>query len=152
MKWSIARSINFPISWELSGQFHAPVTLAPGKEPPISTEYEDLCSSVPVWTRWTREKLLPVRIGTHSLVTKPIMLFGWYISGLNIMLVHCWWHTHEVGNSFLIIRFLIAVYFKLRHLLYKPGLVVTTSENHCNMFRHSDNVWVSWFCIFHLVC
>jgi hypothetical protein len=27
---------------ELSGQFHAPVTLTPGKEPPISTEYEDL--------------------------------------------------------------------------------------------------------------
>ena len=58
VKWSIARSIKFPISWSLSGELLAPVTLAPGKELLYPLNMKTWCSSEPVWTHWRMERIV----------------------------------------------------------------------------------------------
>jgi hypothetical protein len=43
---------------EVIGQLHAPAALPPGKEPPVSIEYEDGWASEPVWTLRRKYKSL----------------------------------------------------------------------------------------------
>jgi hypothetical protein len=42
---------------EVSGQFHAPAALPPGKKPLVSIVKEAGWAPEPVWTRWLGEKL-----------------------------------------------------------------------------------------------
>jgi hypothetical protein len=41
---------------EVSGQFHAPAVLLPGKKHLVPIGYEDGWDPEPFWTRWWREK------------------------------------------------------------------------------------------------
>ena len=66
-----------------SGQLHAPVTLLPGKAPPVSSEYETGWVPASVWTFYRIENLFPCWESNHflafpapTLVTIPIMLSG----------------------------------------------------------------------------
>jgi hypothetical protein len=43
---------------EVSRQLHAPATLQPGKEPPVSIEQNAWWAPEPVWTLWSKEKSL----------------------------------------------------------------------------------------------
>jgi hypothetical protein len=43
---------------EVSGQFHAPASLPPGKEPSVPTVSESGWAPETVWTLWNREKSL----------------------------------------------------------------------------------------------
>jgi len=50
---------------ELSGQFHVPAALAPGKELPVPTGQEPGWDPEPVLTRWHREKF-PAPAGNRT--------------------------------------------------------------------------------------
>jgi hypothetical protein len=54
---------------EMSGQFHAPAALPPGKEPRIHVGYEAGWVPEPFWTRWWREKF-PAPAGNRTLESR----------------------------------------------------------------------------------
>jgi hypothetical protein len=45
---------------EVNGQLHAIAALPPGKESPVPIGYEAERAPEPVWTRWQKEKSLPL--------------------------------------------------------------------------------------------
>jgi hypothetical protein len=56
---------------EVSGQFHAPATLPPGKEPPVTIGYEAGWAPEPVWTLWRREKSLSLLETEPQFLGRP---------------------------------------------------------------------------------
>jgi hypothetical protein len=56
---------------EVSGQYHAPAALTPGKEPLVPIGQRAGYAPEPVWTLWNTEKSLP--LATHRTpVVKPV--------------------------------------------------------------------------------
>jgi hypothetical protein len=56
---------------EVSGQFHAPVALTQGKEPPVPIRQESGWPPQPIWTLLRREKSLSLA-GIRTLAVQPV--------------------------------------------------------------------------------
>jgi hypothetical protein len=57
----------------MSGQFHAPAALSPGKEPPVPIGYEVGWTPEPVWTTWRSKNSSPHRdSNSDPLVVKAV--------------------------------------------------------------------------------
>jgi hypothetical protein len=57
---------------EVSGQFHAPAAVSPGKEPQVPIGQEPGCAPESIWTLFSREKsLTPARNSAVRPVTRP---------------------------------------------------------------------------------
>jgi len=54
---------------KVSGQFHAPTSLSPRKEPPVPIGYEAGWIPEPVWTRGAEKKIPP---GNRTPVVQPL--------------------------------------------------------------------------------
>jgi hypothetical protein len=101
---------------EVSGQFHAPAALPPGKESPVPVGQESGWEPVSFWTRWWREKFL-APLGNRTLEPRlsspwPNRYTDWaitapyvpYMYGVYVVLyVHVY---HEVLRNSMIQGFL----------------------------------------------
>jgi hypothetical protein len=48
------------------GKLHAPTTLSPGKDPPVTIELETVWARELVWMTWRREKCLAYRDSNYD--------------------------------------------------------------------------------------